>query len=84
MPSNREPGKPDQQGIGEGMQAYCVKCRTKRRMLDRRLEVSRAGREVAKGTCPVCGTTMCRLLGRTPKRKACDIGDTAAVPPVSS
>ena len=64
MPSSREPGKPDPQRIGEGMQAYCVKCRTKRRMLDRRLEVSRAGREVMKGNCPVCDTRMCRLLGR--------------------
>lgn len=66
------------------MQAYCVKCRTKRRMLDRRLEVSRAGREVAKGTCPVCGTRMCRLLGRVPGRKASGIGETEAVSPISS
>jgi len=49
------------------MDAYCVKCKTKR-------EIS-AGKEVAmkgkggverramKGKCPTCGTTMFRILG---------------------
>ncbi len=41
---------------------YCVKCKDKR---DFDGEVSETnGRRMAKGTCPVCGTKMTRLLGK--------------------
>ena len=35
------------------MQAYCVKCRTKREMKD--------GRPATQGVCPTCGTKMFRI-----------------------
>jgi hypothetical protein len=43
------------------MEAYCVKCRTKRQMRNER-EESKGGRRMAKGVCPVCGTKMTRFL----------------------
>ena len=52
------------------MEAYCVKCKQKREMKDPK-EVTFKGkgnttRRASKGTCPVCGTTMFRIL---PKKK---------------
>ena len=49
-------------------QAYCVKCRKKREMQDAK-EVTMKGkggtkRKALKGTCPVCGTKMFRILGK--------------------
>jgi len=49
-------------------QAYCVKCREKREMQDAK-EVMMKGkggskRKALKGTCPVCGTKMFRILGK--------------------
>jgi len=48
------------------MQAYCVKCRGKKEIEDGQ-EVSMKGkggkeRRAIKGRCPVCGTTMFRIL----------------------
>lgn len=50
------------------MEAYCVKCRTKREIKDGK-EVSFAGkgggeRAAMQGTCPVCGTKLFRILGK--------------------
>jgi DNA topoisomerase I len=47
------------------MQAYCVKCKTKRDMVNPRAEYSATGRAFTRGTCPVCGTSM-MLFGTTP------------------
>jgi DNA topoisomerase-1 len=47
------------------MEAYCVKCKTKREMQDPRPEFTAAGAPGTRGTCPVCGTTLFRM-GRTP------------------
>lgn len=47
------------------MEAYCVKCRQKREMLNPQAEYNNLARPVTRGTCPVCGTTMMRT-GRTP------------------
>lgn len=41
---------------------YCVKCREKRDF-EGTVEESN-GRRMAKGTCPVCGTKMTRILGK--------------------
>ena len=46
------------------MEAYCVKCKTKREMKDPVATFNRVGSPVTRGVCPVCGTTMNRL-GRT-------------------
>lgn len=43
--------------------AYCVKCRQKREF-EGQVVVSESGRRMAKGTCPVCGTTLNRILGK--------------------
>lgn len=50
------------------MEAYCVKCKAKREMVDA-VEVEMKGkgdvkRRAMKGKCPVCGTAMFRILGK--------------------
>ncbi|SCL39729.1 hypothetical protein GA0070624_6669 [Micromonospora rhizosphaerae] len=42
---------------------YCVKCKEKRDF-EGRIEVSKTGMNMAKGKCPVCGTTVNRILGK--------------------
>lgn len=48
--------------------AYCVKCKKKQTMQDmKEVEMKGKGgtkRRAAKGKCPVCGTTMFRILGK--------------------
>lgn len=46
------------------MEAYCVKCKAKREMVDAKEEVLKNGRSALKGKCPECATTMCRILGK--------------------
>jgi hypothetical protein len=41
---------------------YCVKCKDKRDFDGDIAETN--GRRMAKGTCPVCGTRMNRILGK--------------------
>jgi len=41
---------------------YCVKCKAKREAEGRVVEAN--GRRMAKGTCPVCGTNLNRILGK--------------------
>ena len=43
------------------MQAYCVKCRTKREMTNARAITMKNGRPSTQGICPVCGTKMFRI-----------------------
>jgi len=43
--------------------AYCVKCKEKREF-EGEVSVSDVGRRMAKGTCPVCGTKLNRILGK--------------------
>lgn len=47
------------------MEAYCVKCKTKREMIDPKPEFTSNATPGTRGTCPVCGTTLFRM-GRTP------------------
>ncbi|HLU34008.1 MAG TPA: DUF5679 domain-containing protein [Natronosporangium sp.] len=42
---------------------YCVKCRTKRDF-EGTVSVSKTGMRMAKGSCPVCGITVNRILGK--------------------
>jgi DNA topoisomerase I len=46
------------------MEAYCMKCKTKREITDPQATFNKAGAPVTRGTCPVCGTAMFRT-GRT-------------------
>jgi hypothetical protein len=45
------------------LEAYCVKCKTKR-VIKEPHEAVTNGRRMLKGTCPECGTTMNRILGK--------------------
>ena len=48
------------------MEAYCVKCKTKREMTEPKAEYTATGTAGTRGKCPVCGTTMYRM-GATPE-----------------
>jgi hypothetical protein len=45
-------------------QGYCVKCRAKRDIKGGNVETTKSGRPMAKGKCPVCGTTVTRFLSK--------------------
>lgn len=44
-------------------EAYCVKCREKRKFEGEEVTLKN-GRRAAQGTCPVCGTKVMRILGK--------------------
>ena len=46
------------------MEAYCVKCKTKREMLDPQAVFTKSGTPATRGVCPVCSTTLFRM-GKT-------------------
>lgn len=46
------------------LEAYCVKCRTKREVLHPQADFNATGAPVTRGECPVCGTKLFRI-GRT-------------------
>ena len=46
---------------GRQMQAYCMKCRTKREMKDAKAITMKNGKPATQGVCPVCGTKMFRI-----------------------
>jgi DNA topoisomerase-1 len=43
------------------MEAYCVKCKTKREVTDAAAVFTASGTPATKGKCPVCGTTLFRM-----------------------
>ena len=45
-------------------EAYCVKCRAKREFDGTVVELKN-GRKAAQGICPVCGTKVMRILGKS-------------------
>ncbi|MFN2625082.1 MAG: DUF5679 domain-containing protein [Mycobacteriales bacterium] len=49
--------------MAEKYEGYCVKCKEKREF-DGEVTETENGRRMAKGTCPVCGTKMNRILGK--------------------
>ena len=51
--------------VNEILDAYCVKCRTKRDLTLAVPLYTENGRPATKGVCPICGTTLFRM-GRTP------------------
>jgi DNA topoisomerase-1 len=46
------------------MEAYCMKCKTKREVAEAQAVFNKVGASVTRGKCPVCGTAMYRT-GRT-------------------
>ncbi len=47
------------------MEAYCVKCKTKREIKEPQAVFTSGGTPATRGVCPECGTTLFRM-GRTP------------------
>ncbi len=43
------------------MEAYCMKCRTKKEMKDAKSITMKNGRPATQGVCPSCGTKMFRI-----------------------
>ncbi len=50
------------------MEAYCLKCKTKREILNPEADFNAVGAPVTRGTCQVCGTKIYRM-GRTPSHE---------------
>jgi len=46
---------------GESIEAYCLKCRSKREIKDPETITMKNGRPATQGTCPVCGSKMFRI-----------------------
>ncbi len=44
-------------------EGYCVKCKTKKDIVDGVEETMKNGRKAIKGKCPTCGTVMFKILG---------------------
>lgn len=44
-------------------EAYCVKCKGKRKMVNAEITTVKNGKNALKGKCEVCGTTMMKFLG---------------------
>ena len=42
---------------------YCVRCKTMREMKDPKESMTKKGTKIAKGKCPNCDTTICRMGG---------------------
>ncbi|QQG38634.1 MAG: hypothetical protein HYS32_03450 [Candidatus Woesearchaeota archaeon] len=45
-------------------EGYCVKCKKKQKIKDAKEVSMKGNRRAAKGKCPVCSTTMFRILGK--------------------
>ncbi len=43
------------------IEAYCVKCKAKKTVEDAVETATKTGKPMYKGTCPDCGTTVCRI-----------------------
>ena len=48
--------------MAEKVVAHCMKCKDKREMVDPKETTTKNGRVMLKGTCPECGTTMCKFI----------------------
>jgi hypothetical protein len=43
------------------MEAYCVKCKAKKEMLNPQVVTMKNGKPATQGTCPTCGTKMFKI-----------------------
>lgn len=43
------------------VEAYCMKCRKKQSVKDPVQSLTKNGKPLVKGTCPSCGSTICRI-----------------------
>ena len=44
-------------------EGYCVKCKSKKEIVEAVEETMKNGRKAIKGKCPTCGTVMFKILG---------------------
>ena len=44
-------------------EGYCVKCKSRKEIMDAVEETMKNGRKAIKGKCPTCGTVMFKILG---------------------
>lgn len=51
----------------DNVTGYCVRCKTKREIVDAHEETTESGRRAARGTCPVCGANMFTFLKEEPE-----------------
>lgn len=61
------------------LEAYCVKCKTKRELSDPQPVFTKGGTPATRGVCPVCGTNMVRM-GRTPAHEGLTPDETLVKP----
>lgn len=54
-------GEIRRKGGREEMEAYCLKCRTKREMQNAQQVTMKNGKPATSGSCPVCSTKMYRI-----------------------
>jgi hypothetical protein len=54
----------EEPSMAETYEAYCVKCREKRMFEGEKKDLPN-GRKAAQGLCPVCGTKVTRMLGKS-------------------
>ena len=45
------------------MEGYCMKCKKKVEIVKPTKTTTKKGTAMSKGSCPVCGTTVCRIGG---------------------
>ncbi|HEU4324074.1 MAG TPA: DUF5679 domain-containing protein [Roseiflexaceae bacterium] len=60
--AGEEEGEEESGEEDDAITGYCVRCRAKRQMQNAHVETTENGRRGARGTCPVCGSTMFRFL----------------------
>lgn len=56
-------GKGNDRMAAAAVEAYCVKCREKREMIEAEEVTMKNGRKAMQGKCPECGTKLFRILG---------------------
>ena len=49
------------------IQGYCMKCKAMKKIKDPKEVTAKNGRAMIKGTCPDCGTTVCKIGGSKKK-----------------
>jgi hypothetical protein len=57
------PARVKEGSVAEKYNGFCVKCKEKRDF-DGEVTETKTGMRMAKGKCPVCGTTVNRILGK--------------------
>jgi uncharacterized protein DUF5679 len=50
--------------VGKEFEGRCMKCKQQRPFTATEVNQMKNGTSMAKGKCDVCGTTVCRMLGK--------------------